>query len=205
MKPSRQKRVRKLNQVIEIDESKIQEIVREIQKHGIRVRLRPAVAGDKDLGRISGSTIEVVRDPLERTIEAFTLCHMFGHMVQFTTPTRYKHLLDRVSKPPPIQLSEDFWGAFYAYEREAYGYGATLLERSSPTNDALRSQYANFMGVDFEHFRHYITTNHRSDRAGYRTKLLRRYASCPITTPITALSFSTVNWANLISTDAIIY
>ena len=202
---NQQKDMQKLNQVIQIDEGKIQAIVREIQKHGIRVRLRPAVAADKDLGRISSSTVEVVRDPFERTIEAFTLCHMFGHMVQFTTPERYEQLLDPVSKTPPIELSEDFWGAFYAYEREAYGYGATLLESSIPIDDALRSRYANFMEVDFKYFRKYISTNRRSTRTDYRAKVLRRYESYPVAVPIAPLPFSNVKWMQIGDIKATIY
>jgi len=181
-----------------------EEIVREIQKHGIRARLRPLTSVDEDLGRISGSTIEVVTDPVETTVAAFTLCHLFGHMVQFTTLDRYKHLIDPVSQTPPVLLSAEFWREFYAYEREAFGYGAALLENVIPSN-ALRSRYANFMEVDFEHFREYITTGKRLNRIKYRDKVLQGYASHPRVVPIEPLSVSGVIWTKLEGVEATIY
>src|SRR5947207_13572626 len=151
-----------------------EEIVREIQKHGIRARLRPLTSVDEDLGRISGSTIEVVTDPVETTVAAFTLCHLFGHMVQFTTLDRYKHLIDPVSQTPPVLLSAEFWREFYAYEREAFGYGAALLGNVIPSNP-LRSRSANLKDVDFETFRDYRTTATSVRSIKYRLKVVQRY------------------------------
>ena len=94
----------------------IEAIVRRIQEYGVEVRLRDGASLDEDLGRISGSTIEVVSDPVEPTIALFTMCHLFGHLVQFTDRGRYMHLLDPVSKAPPNLLDDDFWQEFYAYE-----------------------------------------------------------------------------------------
>jgi len=183
----------------------IEEIVREVQKHGIRVHLRLPASIDEDLGRMSHSTIEVVMDPVETTVAPFTLCHLFGHMVQFTTVDRYKHLIDPVSQAPPIFLSEEFWQEFYAYEREAFGYGACLLENAVPANDVVRSRYANFMKVDFDHFREYVSTGKRLNRTEYRAKLLDRYVSHPRAAPIEPLSISGVNWPRLASVEATIY
>jgi hypothetical protein len=180
-------------------------IAREIQKHGIGVELRSPASIDDDLGRISGSTIEVVTDPLEATIAAFTLCHLFGHMVQFTTVDRYRHVIDPVSEPPPISLNDEFWQSFYCYEREAFGYGACLLENAVPTDDHLRSLYANFMKVDFDHFRKYISSGNRVNRAEYRATLLHRYMSRPMVIHVEPLSISAVEWSNLASVKATIY
>ncbi len=191
----------KLDQVTKIGQDGIRAILREIEKCGLRVRLHPAVATDEDLGRICGSTIEVVEDPLERTIEAFTLCHLFGHMIQFTTLSQYEKLLGAVSGTPPTQLSDNFWSAFYAYELEAYGYGGTLLENSLPADDVLRSRYATFMELDFNHFRIYTTTGNRLDRTRYREKLLQSY-NRPVTTLIKPLPISGVNWSNLSTLEA---
>ena len=126
-------------------------------------------------------------------------------MVQFTSVDRYKHLIDPVSQAPPILLSEEFWREFYAYEREAFGYGACLLENIIPANDALRSRYANFMEVDFDHFREYVSTNKRLNRTGYRARLVQRYASHPMAAPIEPLSVSGVIWTKLKGIEATIY
>jgi len=182
----------------------IPEIVSEIQRHGIRVELRSPVSLDEDLGRISASTIEVIIDPVE-TITAFTLCHLFGHMIQFTSLDRYRHLIEAVSPTPPVSLSPEFWRQFYAYEREAFGYGECLLEQTALADSELRSQYANFMELDFEHFRSYVSTGKRLNRRQYRGSLLKRYRSNPSTAPIESRSLARVEWWKLAKVEARIY
>jgi hypothetical protein len=183
-------------------------VARKIQEYGIEVKMLSMGSNDDDLGRISGSTIEVVVDPLETIIGTFTLCHLFGHMVQFTTMGRYKHLTDAVSQGPPVILSEGFWREFYAYEREAFGYGALLLDKAIAVvwvGSGLRNRYANFMEVDFQHFRDYMTGKKRLDRGKYREKFLHRCISHPAATPIRPLPISDVVWSKLEGVEATIY
>lgn len=180
-------------------------IIHEIQQFGIQVKLRFPVSSEEDLGHISGSIIEVVTDSVEPTITPFTLCHLFGHMIQFTNINKYRHLIDPVSRKPPVLLSEGFWQEFYAYEREAYAYGVCLLESKISTDGSLLSKYANFMNVDFEHFREYVTSGKRLDRIAYRTRLLHRYASHPTTIPFEPLSIAGVEWGRLSNVEATIY
>ena len=180
-------------------------IVREIQQYGIQVNLRFPVSVDEDLGRISGSIIEVVTDPVEPTITAFTLCHLFGHMIQFTNMEKYRHLIEPVSRKPPVFLSEEFWQKFYVYEREAFAYGLCLLENAISPDGHLLNQYSNFMDLDFGHFREYITSGKRLNRIEYRTKLLYCYASHPAIIPLKPLPIDGVDWSNSTNIEALIY
>jgi hypothetical protein len=183
----------------------IDAIIRQIKTHGVEVRLRSAVSANEELGRISQTVLEVVEDSEEPTVEAFTLCHLFGHLIQFTTRDRYQHLIDPVSETPPVHLSDSFWREFHAYEQEAFGYGASILESAVLPNSALKSQYANFMEIDFEHFRSFITTGTRSNRQEYRAKLQGRYASLPLVAPIAPISIPKVNWAEFSGVEVTIY
>jgi hypothetical protein len=180
-------------------------IAQEIMKHGIDVRLRPAVSTDQDLGLIAGSTIEVIEEPTEPTIASFTLCHLFGHLIQFADPERYNHLVRAVSKALPILLGDAFWQEFYAYEREAFGYGAALLESAVPADAVLKGLYSNFMEVDFLHFRSVITTGERPNRSEYLDMVRRRYQSFPETPAIEPLLIPNVDWSRLKGVEATIY
>jgi hypothetical protein len=179
-------------------------ITQEIMRFGVEVVVTQAVSADDDLGRITGSTLEVVDDPKEATIAPFTLCHLFGHLVQFTTRDRYEHLIGPVSQHPPVILPESFWQEFYEYEREAFGYGATILESAvHPSND-LRVKYADFMETDFEHFQAFVSTGRRADRNTYRSNYQRRQLSHSDVRQICPLPIPRVNWAPLRGIDVAI-
>jgi hypothetical protein len=180
-------------------------IIRRIEEHSIQVRIRRAVSLGEDLGRIRNTTLEVIDDPEEPTIAAFTLCHLFGHLVQFTRRDQYKHLIDPVSQIPPVALSESFWREFYCYEREAFGYGASILEGAALPDDNLKCRYAKFMEVDFQHFRSFVSTGNKMNRQEYRDTLHERYTSDHGVTPIVPISLPAINWAELKDLEATIY
>jgi hypothetical protein len=180
-------------------------ITQEIMSFGVEVIVKQPLSPDDDLGRITGCTLEVVDDPKELTIAPFTLCHLFGHLVQFTTRDRYEHLIGPVSEPPPVVLPESFWQEFHAYEREAFGYGATILERAVHPNDDMRVKYADFMETDFEHFRSFISTGRKPGRSEYRIRLQSRYELSPGTIHIAPIAIPRVEWANIQSVEVAIF
>jgi len=180
-------------------------ITQEIMSFGVEVIVVQAVSPDEDLGRIAGSTLEVVDDPNEPTIAPFTLCHLFGHLVQFTTRDRYEHLIGPVSQTPPVILPESFWQEFHVYEREAFGYGAAILESAVHPNDDLRGKYADFMETDFEHFRSFISTGRKPGRSEYRIRLQSRYELSSGTIHIAPIAIPRVEWANIQSVEVAIF
>lgn len=188
-----------------MDDVLIQKIIQQIESHGINVRVSLPASVHDDLGRISGSTITVVGDNEEPTIPAFTLCHLFGHLIQLTTPDQYRHLIDAVDHAPPVMLSDEFWVAFYSYEREAFAYGAVLLERAAGHDEILQKRYSIFMEMDFEHFREYMTTTKRLNRLQFRAELVRRYLEDENPLHIPLKPFAEVSWPSLKLIDAAIF
>lgn len=135
---------------------------------GVKVALAPEASATDDLGSIQGVTLRVVDDKAQPEITAFTLCHLFGHLIQLTDRKRYQHLIDPVAAPPPITLPDSFWKAFHEYEYEAFSYGATVLKLCTCDWNDVIVKYSKFMDVDFRQFRNYISTGIRTDRDAYR-------------------------------------
>ena len=152
-------------------------VARQIEDFGVVVVLAPETSTADDLGSIQGAKLRVVDDKAEPEITAFTLCHLFGHLIQLSDRKRYEHLIDPVAAPPPVALPESFWHAFYEYEHEAFRYGATVLKLCTCDSKDIMAKYSGFMEVDFQQFRNYISTGLRTDREAYRALARTAFAT----------------------------
>ncbi len=179
-------------------------IAQQVEQFGVYVKLRQVETLDGDLGRILNHSIEVVDDIHDPSIPVFTLCHLFGHLVQFSESSRYKRLTDEVSFPPPALLPAAFWNEFRAFEHEAFRYGAALLFANGEVSEELLQRYAAYFEVDSALFREYITTGRRSSRQRYRQEIERHYKH-GVFVPITPLAIPAIEIARLAGVDATIF
>lgn len=152
-------------------------VARRIESFGVAVVMAPETSTTDDLGSIQGAQLRVVDDKAEPEITAFTLCHLFGHLIQLSDRKRYEHLIDPVAAPPPVTLPESFWRVFHEYEHEAFSYGATVLKLCSGESKDLMAKYSKFMEVDFQQFRNYMSTGLRTDRDAYRVLVQAAFAT----------------------------
>jgi hypothetical protein len=149
---------------------------RSVQERGLSVVVLDEPPNTLDLGLIDGQRLVVVSSAHETTLAPFTLCHLFGHSVQFQHFEAYRALVSTVSQGPPLFLSEGFWNDFWQYEMEAFGYGRTLFASVGRVHPRIERCYAQFMAADFFRFRHFITTGKQSDREAFCAQLQTLYS-----------------------------
>lgn len=99
----------------------------------------------------------------------FITCHVFGHLVQYTTTKKYSDILAVVnSRPLPLDLDEEFKKRYFIYEKEAFQIGKGLMEKVFEVDKELDRLYQIFMYADYEHFWEYLTTGHGSSRDEFK-------------------------------------
>ncbi len=150
-------------------------LVNRLQQYDVEVRILANPDNDSELGALDGPTMHVILDQAEPTITVFTVCHLFGHMIQLTDYPRYAGLVESVAGRPPLSLPPAFWESFHVYEREAFGYGRSLMSLAGAVDQETEAKYAVFMESDFAHFRKFITTGRRLGRNQFRRWLRWRY------------------------------
>ncbi len=95
----------------------------------------------------------------------FIVCHVFGHLVQYSTTRKYSDLLAIVnSRPLPLDLDDNFKQRYFPYEEEAFQIGKGLMEQVFEVSTKLDRLYQVFMHADFEHYWNYLLTGKGSSR-----------------------------------------
>jgi hypothetical protein len=151
-------------------------------KNEYGVEIKKENAGSENYVNIadfSGKTIRVNTSVRGDEELIFIIAHLFGHMVQFSNYPHYKELVEETERPKPLQLSEEFKAAFYAYEREGYAIGKALLEQAlGPTKtEQLDERYQLYLETDFTAFWSYITTGVQISSVEFEKKLRENYRS----------------------------
>ncbi len=121
----------------------------------------------------------------------FIVCHVFGHLVQYTTKKEYAPLLAVVnSRPLPLNLDNEFKERYFAYEKEAFQIGKGLMEQVIPIDSELDKLYQIFMYADYEHFWQYLTTGHHLSRKEFHRRFTktRRKLYGRINNPLPAIT-----------------
>lgn len=140
-----------------------------------------------DIGALEGRTIRVNLGSRSALEAIFVICHLFGHVVQFSQYERYRRLVETVEEPKPLRLSESFKAAFAAYELEAYEYGRELLRQAvSPSfADQVDVFYRVYYETDLRLFIQYIETGQRISAHEFLRILHHDYGAGPaVRTPI---------------------
>ena len=98
--------------------------------------------------------LRIVIDPDVRfEMQCFLLLHLFGHSVQWVAPSIESKLQD-------LQNTTDrarFMQVLHDYEREAAGFGMTLLHEAGVT--ALDQWYSDFVQTDWQYVERYYQDN----------------------------------------------
>jgi len=150
-------------------------VVKAVTSRHIDVQL---VDSDKDgveIGELKQGRITLNVNARDELSQTFTIAHLFGHFNQFRNYRKYKHLIEAVEKPVPIELSSDFKKKFWEYEREAFGIGKSLMLEAFPVDKHLDNLYQTFMITDFEHFWHYISTGRGDSIVEFNKRLKKNY------------------------------
>lgn len=151
-------------------------LVARLRERGVEVRL----LREDEPERVTVAqlrTRQIIVNPTARDAlgSIFTIAHLFGHLVQFADYDRYRHFTERIEGSKPTVLDEAFKVAFYSYEREAFGFGKTLLLEAFPQTPEMESKYAIFMETDFAHFWYYLTTGDEGDITAFLRQLKQNY------------------------------
>lgn len=137
------------------------------------------VNSDKDgieIGELKNGRITLNTNSRDELSLVFTIAHLFGHYCQFKNYDRYKHLIEAVEKPAPIKVAEGFKDKFWAYEKEAFEIGKSLMLEAFPVETDLDNRYQTFMRTDFEHFWDYITTGENEGVSEFNKRLETNYS-----------------------------
>ena len=130
-----------------------------------------------EIGELRANQITINTNLRDNLSIIFTIAHLFGHYIQFRNYSKYKHLIETVEKPVPLNLSDDFRQMFWDYEKEAFGIGKSLMYESFPITLKIAQMYQIFMVTDFEHFWHYITTGKVEGIDEFNKRLQKNYSS----------------------------
>jgi hypothetical protein len=136
------------------------------QKFGVSVFLQDMVLTNwsEDVGEFQGNAISV--NPAARNVRdsIFVICHLFGHMIQFSEFDKYRNLVEAVDRPKPLKLRLAFKRRFAQYELEAYCYGRELMRRSlgEPFAATMDEAYHLYFRTDLELFFRYVASGRRN-------------------------------------------
>jgi len=150
-------------------------IIKTLEKRGITVRFADTGTDDLEIGELRDGVMLLNRHSRDELDMIFTIAHLFGHYCQFKNYNKYRHLVEAVAAPVPIELSDSFRDEFLAYEREAFGIGKTLIQEVRPPDDDWTTKYKCFMTADFEHFWTYITTGKKEAPTVFNQQLRTLY------------------------------
>ena len=153
----------------------LNKIVDTLEKRGIAVHFVDTKIDDLEIGELKAGVMRLNRQSRDELGMIFTIAHLFGHYCQFKNYNKYRHLVEAVAAPVPIELSDSFRGEFLEYEREAFGIGKTLIQEVGPPDDDWTGKYKCFMTADFEHFWAYITTGKKEDQTVFHQQLQTLY------------------------------
>jgi hypothetical protein len=155
------------------------------QKFGVNVFLKGMALTNwsEDIGEFEGMAISV--NPAARNVRdsIFVICHLFGHMIQFSEFDKYRNLVEAVDRPKPLKLRWAFKRQFAQYELEAYCYGRELMRRSlgEPFAAAMDDAYHLYFRTDLELFFRYVASGRRNTVQAFshamRTKSRARKAT----------------------------
>ena len=123
------------------------------------------------------------------------LCHVFGHLVQYSVKKeQYVDLWAVVnSKDPPLILSEEFQSRYFLYEKEAYQIGKGLLEQVTHIKADLENAYQAFMLTDFEYYWKYLVTGKASSQEAFSRRFYELQKNFRINPPEILPSISLPN------------
>ena len=145
--------------------------------YGVEVVIKDSIEDGIEIAELVNRTILINKQSRSETEILFVIGHLFGHMVQFSHYEDYRHLVEKVGEPKPLQLSNDFKKAFYAYEVEGYRIGKGLMETvlGKTETNILDEKYQIYLETDFITFWEYLTTGNQISVSAFNTLLLRNY------------------------------
>jgi hypothetical protein len=159
-----------------------------------------------EIGELKNNNIVLNVNSRDELSLVFTIAHLFGHFCQFKNYDKYKHLVETVEKPAPLELSSGFKAEFWEYEKEAFGIGKTLMMESFPVSDELDNLYQIFMITDFEHFWDYITTGRNEGIKEFNKRLDNYYReNLKFEEKVRPVSIPEISATNIIEPKVIIY
>lgn len=120
----------------------------------------------------------------------FVICHVFGHLVQYSTTRKYSDLLAIVdSRPLPLELDDEFKSRYFPYEKEAFQIGKGLMEEVFEVDAELDRLYQIFIQADFDHYWNYLVTGKGSSREAFnrRFRKMQKKMLLSITAPLPSI------------------
>lgn len=145
--------------------------------YSVEVTIKDSIEDGIEIAELVNRSILINKQSRNDTEILFVIGHLFGHMVQFSHYEDYRHLVEKVGEPKPLQLSDDFKKAFYAYEVEGYRIGKGLMEAVLGKAEAntLDEKYQIYLETDFLTFWQYLTTGNQISVSAFNTLLLQNY------------------------------
>ncbi len=145
--------------------------------YNVEVTIKDSIEDGIEIAELVNRSILINKQSRSETEILFVIGHLFGHMVQFSHYEDYRYLVEKVAEAKPLQLSDDFKNAFYAYEVEGYKIGKGLMETVLGKAEAsmLDEKYQIYLETDFSTFWEYLTTGNQISVSAFNTILLQNY------------------------------
>lgn len=161
-------------------------------KYAIEIMLIEGVKEGFDIAGLANKKLTVNTESRDEVGVMFVIAHLFGHTVQYTRYEKYRHLIEKVKEPKPLNLSEDFKKEFYEYEVEGYKIGKGLLETVLGNEKAshLDERYQIYLEVDFTTFWEYLISGKQIPVPEFNKLLNQRYEDWKGKYPTPLPSFS---------------
>lgn len=131
-----------------------------LDRYGFVVQISSgACAAESELSALREGVLLLHRNNGLLDAEIFICAHVFGHVVQLSTTTRYDALVALTeSHRPPLRLPGDVLGDYWDFEIEAYRIGLGLMIEAIGCDDDLRRRYLAYMRTDMRNYFGYLET-----------------------------------------------
>jgi len=153
----------------------LEDLVIELKNRKIRVHYIESKNDNINVAELKNSNIFVNITSRDELSVAFTIAHLYGHLIQFKDYEKYKHLIEIVKRPVPVNLSKRFLSEFWRYEKEAFCIGKGLLIDIGYMNFEIERKYSVFLQTDYNYFMKYLTTGENCNIEDFNKLLIENY------------------------------